>query len=246
MPVSSWKKREIANREIELLGIARRILLERGVGGLTMERIAAATEYSKGTIYQHFASKEDVIAAISMEVEQLRYSLVQRAAKFRGNSRERVLAMSVALDIIYRLYPEIWRVEELMGTASIREKLPEARKVEHDKLLERTFAHVLEVIQEGISAGDLAPPAELTGQQVFLGLVAVTQGLYRIWAADWWNAAWVADSAVVHERIVATTLDGYNWKPLSRDFDYASSLRRVWTEVFPEEYAKLQRLAPRK
>ena len=31
-----------------------------------------------------------------------------------------------------------------------------------------------------------------------------------------------------------TLLDGWNWKPLLKDWDYAATDRRIKTEVFPE------------
>ena len=48
------------------------MLLERGYLGLTMDRIAKATEYSKGTIYHHFSSKEVLLEAL---VDQVRSEL---------------------------------------------------------------------------------------------------------------------------------------------------------------------------
>jgi len=34
-------------------------------------------------------------------------------------------------------------------------------------------------------------------------------------------------------------LDGLNWHPLSNEFDYQSTLKRVAEEIFPEELAVL-------
>ena len=30
-------------------------------------------------------------------------------------------------------------------------------------------------------------------------------------------------------------LDGYNWRPLRSEFDYAASYRRICAEIFPDE-----------
>jgi len=56
IPPLSRKQREIATREQLILDTAQNILHEQGYSHLTMERIAEATEYSKGTIYYHFSS----------------------------------------------------------------------------------------------------------------------------------------------------------------------------------------------
>ena len=56
MARKSLKKLEIENRETDFLRVARRLFLAKGLDGLNMEKLAAGTKYSKGTIYQHFAS----------------------------------------------------------------------------------------------------------------------------------------------------------------------------------------------
>ena len=63
-PTVTRKQREIAQREDLILETARKMLLERGYLGLTMDRIAEEIEYSKGTVYQHFSSKEDLISTL--------------------------------------------------------------------------------------------------------------------------------------------------------------------------------------
>ena len=65
METLSRKQREIQEREALILEVAREMLLERGYLGVTMDRIAQAIEYSKGTVYQHFSSKEDVLVALA-------------------------------------------------------------------------------------------------------------------------------------------------------------------------------------
>ncbi len=60
------KQREIRQREAYLLDVARKMLMEHGFSGLSMDRLAEATEYSKGTVYQHFSTKEDLVAALAV------------------------------------------------------------------------------------------------------------------------------------------------------------------------------------
>ncbi|MEO1235180.1 MAG: helix-turn-helix domain-containing protein, partial [Planctomycetota bacterium] len=67
MQTLTRKQREIADRERLILDHARRMLLDGGVASLSMDRLAEAIEYSKGTVYQHFSSKEDVVAALFIE-----------------------------------------------------------------------------------------------------------------------------------------------------------------------------------
>ena len=58
------KQREFQQREQLILDTAQSMLHQHGYAQLTMERIAEAVEYSKGTIYNHFSSKEDMVCSL--------------------------------------------------------------------------------------------------------------------------------------------------------------------------------------
>ena len=57
------KKREILERESRILEVARPMVVREGYHGLNMDRIAEEVRYSKGTIYNHFSCKEEIIIA---------------------------------------------------------------------------------------------------------------------------------------------------------------------------------------
>ncbi len=64
MAISTRKERQLREREELILDRAREMLAEKGYLGLKLDELAEAVEYSKGTLYQHFSSKEDMILAI--------------------------------------------------------------------------------------------------------------------------------------------------------------------------------------
>ena len=84
--LGGWRKRNAGNAEKavfreEVLAAARAIVLEEGFDALTMRKIADAVEYSPGTIYLYFESRD----AIAFEMcrggfEELRAALSPAAA----------------------------------------------------------------------------------------------------------------------------------------------------------------------
>lgn len=52
------KQQAIADREVELIQLAKSLVQEQGFANLTMDKLTSASSYSKGTIYNHFCSKE--------------------------------------------------------------------------------------------------------------------------------------------------------------------------------------------
>jgi len=85
MSTLTRKQREIQQREEMLLDVARKMLIEQGYAGLSMDRIAESTEYSKGVIYQHFSSKEDLVTAMAVQSLSRRVEYFARAASFKEN-----------------------------------------------------------------------------------------------------------------------------------------------------------------
>ncbi len=51
-----------------------------------MDRVAAQMEYAKGTIYNHFPNKEEIVLALAVEAMQLRRRLFERAIAATGSS----------------------------------------------------------------------------------------------------------------------------------------------------------------
>jgi hypothetical protein len=51
-------KQTISERQDELLVIAEQLVTEQGFANFTMDKLTAHSSYSKGTIYNHFNSKE--------------------------------------------------------------------------------------------------------------------------------------------------------------------------------------------
>jgi TetR/AcrR family transcriptional regulator, regulator of autoinduction and epiphytic fitness len=59
----SLKDRQRQMRENAILESANRLLAEKGYQGMTMEELATRVGIAKGSLYQHFRSKEELISA---------------------------------------------------------------------------------------------------------------------------------------------------------------------------------------
>jgi AcrR family transcriptional regulator len=67
MGIAERKEREKTELREKILDAARTIVLEHGFEELTMRKVADAIEYSPGTIYLHFASRDDIAIALCRE-----------------------------------------------------------------------------------------------------------------------------------------------------------------------------------
>ncbi len=238
------KQREIAAREELILTTAAQMLVERGYLGVTMDRIAAATEYSKGTIYQHFPNKEEIVAALAIESSTRRVALFERAATFPGRTRERMAAIGVAADLFVRMHPLHFQCEAVIGSHSIRQKAaPESiQRLEDGEW--GCMNVVLGVIRDAVAQGDLVLDVEDRSQEIVLGLWSMTTGFHQMTAAPdcpIQRKLGLEDLGASLFQCYDRFLDGYGWLPLSGDWDYPAVLERIRSEVFADELKSLAR-----
>jgi len=236
MEKMSRKQREIQEREALILEVARKMLIDRGYLGVTMDRIAQEIEYSKGTVYQHFSSKEDVLVALAGETTRMRADLFKRAAAFNGRPRERMTGIGVADELFVRLYPQHWHAEQIIRAASIQSKATRDRLAKLESTEAECFCAVTSIITDAIGCGDLVPEEHNLPEKMSYGLWSLSFGFHFIAASSAkLGSLELDDEESILTRNCHALLDGYGWHPLSTEHDYVAVQDRIRSEVFPQE-----------
>lgn len=216
------------------------MIVEDGYHGLSMDRIADMLEYSKGTIYQHFSCKEDVLMALANQAIERRLDLFRRAAAFRGGSRERITAIGAACEVFFEIYPDHFHIENVIRITSIKEKTSEQRRLFLETCETSCSEIVRGVIRDAVAAGDLELSDEYGVEQVAFGLWSITFGGYSIAATSPSLASLgIPDPILAIRNNCTRLLDGVGWKPLSYELDLTSLVDRVKRAVFASEFSNL-------
>jgi AcrR family transcriptional regulator len=158
-----------ADTRARLLQAAARVYARRGFNGATLDEVAGEAGFTKGAVYGHFGSKENLLMAL-ME-EHLTAQVIEQVALFdrERTTWERPLAGSArwmeSLDDDpdpFRLFVELW-------TYAQRDERLRARLADGLGALRATFARF--AAASALDAG-LAPPEHATEQfaNVMLGL----------------------------------------------------------------------------
>jgi AcrR family transcriptional regulator len=71
MAVADRRQREKLARRQQILDAARDLFFAKGFESTTVEEIAIRTELSKGAIYLHFPSKEEIYITLMLEGSQI-------------------------------------------------------------------------------------------------------------------------------------------------------------------------------
>ncbi len=88
------KKREVRQRIVEA---ATGLFIERGSRAVLMDDIAVVADVARRTLFNHFATKDDLVRAVSEPVLQEAVRLADEAAALPGDPTDRVIALCLAL-----------------------------------------------------------------------------------------------------------------------------------------------------
>lgn len=86
----SRKERERLKHKREIMDAALRLFSEKGYHNVSMEEIAKEAEFSVGTLYNFFKSKEELYKNLIYEVSDKFHSLLIKAIEREGNEIERL------------------------------------------------------------------------------------------------------------------------------------------------------------
>lgn len=215
-------------REQELLVLAQQILQQDGFAGLTMDRLTARSSVSKGTIYNHFCSKEDLFTALSVDSLQRQLALFRRALLIPGHSRERVLALHLAYHQFSMTEPTLFLCLLTATTPAVVEKSSPTRLALRQQLELQLAAICQQLIGEAIAQGAL----QLAADQSIDALAFVqwaqafgSNALFKPTQQLGLFSQLQAQPAMLLG--INLLLDGLNWLPLSTEWDYQASWQRM-------------------
>ncbi len=232
--IQARKERERAAREELILDHAQRMLLRDGFQHLNLDELAEAVEYSKGTLYLHFKTKEDLALAVVTRAQKERADMFERALGFRGRSREQVAAVGFACCHFAKVYPDYYNVEMMLKSLSFWEKADEVRQHHYAMEGGRCFRVVHRIVTDGLQSGEL-PSGKLSSEQIVFSIASTAVGSH-IMARNTHALlmAGIDDPLKALCQNVTLLLDGLNWKPLSGEWDYDAVYQRIKKEIFPE------------
>jgi AcrR family transcriptional regulator len=186
-------KREI--RQQEILTAATAFFAQKGFNGASMDDIFHASGLSKGGLYWHFKSKDDIIAAILNQFFSEEMALLDALLKMPGSASERLQLLG------QQTASEVGQMQDILSISLEFYALAARRKDVRATLqeyFERYSCSLATLIQAGIDDGEF--DAGITPEHVAFNLVAQFEGLVLLWAmqAGDFDLAQQTTTAVTH------------------------------------------------
>lgn len=223
LPVPTARARFKASREQQLLGLAQQILQQEGFAGLSMDRLTALSDVSKGTVYNHFCSKEDLFSALSIRSLQQQLVVLQQALTLQGHSRERMLALHCAYYHYARTEPTLFLCLLTATMPVVLEKTSAARLAQRQQLEQQLAGICAEVMQEAVAAGALT---FVDGWSFLHWAYALGSNLLFEPSRQIGLFSELQPEQQLQSGL-HILLDGMQWQPLSQHWDYQRSWQRI-------------------
>jgi AcrR family transcriptional regulator len=217
MVALSRKQREIAQRHQLFLDIAQNLIQEEGCAALSMDRLAEQGEYSRGTVYQHFTCKEEVLIQVCNNSLCYLLSLFEKAKNIPATNRDRMLAVLVAHNYFNYRQPHCNKIIQYTSDHSIMDKVNEESLQKHNELEANLLGVVGSIVADAINDKDLTLPDDMSSIELVFGLWSLSLGSQLLQVADLpvpLEELGISKPEETIARVTALTLDGLNWQPL--------------------------------
>ena len=170
------RKRDDQSRRLAVLDAAEGAFVEEGYQGTTTDRIALRAEVSVGTVYNLYASKERLYAAVAERVgEEMVAHMEQTVLPVAdpGGALDLLVRFRLSGFDRHRLLLVLFSAERVAGSSPPPESMPEARRL-YDAYLDR----VASLFAAGMKRGRFASLDPLHLALSFEGMVSAFVGYW--------------------------------------------------------------------
>lgn len=238
---SARKQREWQQREQLILDTAQLLLQQHGLQGLTMERVASAIEYSRGTVYNHFASKEEIVNAIGIRCMQKLTEMFRRAQHYPTSQRNRLAALSLAHSLYAQLHPVEMQHMQLLKSPDIRSKISPQKQQLLLEMEQEITGIALDIVRAAIADGELPTSQPGVPDSIVMGLWSMGYGSNLLQLSGIpFNQLGMQQPLDMMWLNTHKLLDSYQWEPLSERFDINRLKQTLCDALFADEIEQLK------
>lgn len=106
MGVSERKERERKRRWNEIIDAAEEVFFSRGHENATMDEVAEKAEVSKGTLYNHFKNKSELMHGIVARALEVILTMFKEASEKAPTGLEKIRGIGEAYFVFYQTQPK--------------------------------------------------------------------------------------------------------------------------------------------
>lgn len=222
------KQKEMECRTSEILRVSRQILISEGFQGLSMKRVASQMEYAKGTMYNHFPNKEEIVLALAVESMTLRRILFEQSAIVTGPARFRMMALGAACEFFTQHCTDDFLVEQCIRNQSIWDKSSDQRQNLIRQCEGECMGIVAAIVRDAVDRKELVIPESLTPEELVFGFWAINYGSQILtFSSPSLPAIGINDPRNAIRVHCCTLLNGFAWQPVMMPAEYNEHMAKL-------------------
>ena len=154
MDTTSRKEKEKQLREEDIINAAEKVFTAMGYTGASMEEIAKEAQFTRKTIYQYFADKDDLYYAVIARGFRGLLSYFQEDIQNGHNGFDKLKLLMSAYYRFYRDFPSTFNLMTYVGYIKSNKEIT-IKQQEFNKITELLPKEVAKVIEEGKADGSI-------------------------------------------------------------------------------------------
>ncbi|WP_067581696.1 TetR/AcrR family transcriptional regulator [Endozoicomonas ascidiicola] len=171
-----------AQRESDIIQSTLELLKQKGFMELKMSEVAKHAQYSMGTVYSHFSSKEDLLLGCATSVAGQAEATFQKILTSAIAPTERLLTLIIANWLSDARDPHYFFLRQLAMNPDIWTRASEKRAQALDDIChcvaQKVEALIVELLPDNPSLMTSKHDGTIT--DILMGLWSMSEGLYRI------------------------------------------------------------------
>jgi len=155
MGIQERKEREKERRKEEILDAAQKVFGEKGLTMATVDDIATAAELSKGTLYLHFESKEDIYLALMMRGLRLMRSTFEEIISRERSVVRTLYFLECAYTEFFHRQRYYFRMMNSFRQTNVHKEASEGLREEYAEEGRRNWEQIIKLFQRGVKEGQV-------------------------------------------------------------------------------------------
>ncbi|MEM0996889.1 MAG: TetR/AcrR family transcriptional regulator [Bacteroidota bacterium] len=167
------KKRPTAEaRKQQIIAAADLVLLDGGIEGFTVDQVIARAQIAKGTVYNHYRNKDEMLAELGIKALQLLLDRFTTATDAENYSSKKIAALCLACYDYYREFPDYFELISYMERPEFN-----INYATHLKISQKIQRFTNDLIVHGQSRGEIKSEISptLTGYIIWASCMGVVQ-----------------------------------------------------------------------
>lgn len=173
----SRKEKEKLLREEDIINAAEKVFVLKGYSGTSMEEIAKEAQFTRKTVYQYFADKDDLFFSVIIRGFQRMLNYFEEDITNGKNGFEKLHSLGSAYYRFYQDYPETLELMNYVGYINPKEE-NSAKLQEFNKVTTAVVRKIAEIIDEGKADGSIRK--DLDSMKAAFSIEFLTTGFFHM------------------------------------------------------------------